>query len=352
MELIPLSLRRLLLSCCALAGVLLPVPARSAICKTQAQLTGPQRDALSNFGHLVASDVQKGDTQALKAITLPAVAADFGGIAAAADDLKSLIQQATITVDSLYLLDATSEVAGQPRTDFFCGSPVVVMNLTDLPPGMYALVILHATGVPKPQQISLILAQGTDQRWLLGGLPPPRAMTENGHDGLWYWSSARRFAQKNMSWDAWFYYQTAAYTLDPIDFLSSPNLEKLQKEQEAVKPSNLPAATKPLALSANGATYQVVNVDTTSALGAYDLEVTYAPDPSQAAQLRDPPSARKQVTDVMTALLTLRPELQAAFHGIWVHANQGNDSLFSLELTMDQIATGSLTPPLTTPPAK
>lgn len=351
MELIPRSLRRLLLSCCALASVLLSVPAWSAVCKTQSQLTGPQRDALSNFGHLVASDVQKGDIPALKAITLPAIAADFGGIAASVEDIRPLIQPATITVDSLYILDATSEVAGQPRTDFFCGSPVVVMNLTDLPPGMYALAILHATGVPKPQQISLILAQGADQRWLLGGFYP-KAMTEGGHDGLWYWTSARKFAQRNMNWDAWFYYKTATFYLNPIDFLSSPNLEKLQKEQEAVKPDNLPAATKPLALSGNGATYQVINVDTTSALGGYDLEVTYAPDPGQVAQLRDPPAARKQVTDVMTGLLTLRPELQSAFHGIWVHANQGNDSLFSLELPMDQIASASLTPPLATPPTK
>ena len=31
-------------------------------------------------------------------------------------------------------------------------------------------------------------------------------------------------------------------------------------------------------------------------------------------------------------------ELHDAFHGIWVHANQGQASLFSLELPMDQIA--------------
>jgi hypothetical protein len=39
----------------------------------------------------------------------------------------------------------------------------------------------------------------------------------------------------------------------------------------------------------------------------------------------------------MTALLSLHPELRDAFHGIWVHADQGSVSLFSLELPMDQI---------------
>jgi hypothetical protein len=39
----------------------------------------------------------------------------------------------------------------------------------------------------------------------------------------------------------------------------------------------------------------------------------------------------------MTALLSLHPELHDAFHGMWVHADQGSASLFSLELPMEQI---------------
>jgi hypothetical protein len=91
-------------------------------------------------------------------------------------------------------------------------------------------------------------------------------------------------------------------------------------------------------LNASGAAFTVTAVDTTTTFGALDLDVHYTPDPTQAAQLRDPPSARKQVTDVMSALLQLHPELQSAFHGIWVHADQGNATLFALELPMNQIA--------------
>jgi hypothetical protein len=336
----------------AVAVALLTTPARAATCKTQSQMTAAERDALANIAHILASEVQTGDTPALQAHTLPAVAADFAGISASAEALKPLMQQATITVESLYFLDASQEPAGSPRTDFFCGSPVVVMNFTGLPPGIYGLAIVHATGVPKPQQISLVLGQGADQHWMLGGFSA-RPLTEAGHDGLWYWVSARKFAQQNMNWDAWFYYKTAAYYLVPNDFLSSPNLEKLQREQEAVKPTNLPApGAAPLVLNANGSSYQVTGIDTTSELGGFDLEVQYSPDPTQVTQLRNPPVARKQVTDVMLALLGLHPELQSAFHGIWVHANQGNDSLFSLELPMDQIMPGSLTPPLPASAAK
>jgi hypothetical protein len=84
-------------------------------------------------------------------------------------------------------------------------------------------------------------------------------------------------------------------------------------------------------------------VDTTSALGAFDLEVHYTPDTTQASQLRDPPSARRQVLEIMTSILALHPEVHDAFHGIWVRADQGDASVFSLELPMEQIA--ALPPP-------
>jgi hypothetical protein len=49
----------------------------------------------------------------------------------------------------------------------------------------------------------------------------------------------------------------------------------------------------------------------------------------------------------MTGLLSLHPELRDAFHGIWVHADQGSVSLFALELPMDQIASEDQSKPIT-----
>jgi hypothetical protein len=338
--------RRGLLLFLAVAGALAPMESGAATCKTQAQMPPEQRVALASTSRVLLGEVQNGDTQALRQNTLPAVAADFSGIAATVDSLKPFIAKATITVENLFLLDSTADPAG-PRTDFFCGTPVVVMNLTDLPPGVYAVAIIHATGVPQPQQMALILAQSAG-RWMLGGFYF-KPMLEAGHDGLWYWVAARKYAQRNMNLDAWFYFKTAANFLSPVDFLSSPNLDKLQHEEDLVKPNNLPG-TRPITLSEQGALYQITSIDTTDALGAFDLEVQYTPNSQQAAELRDPVSARKQVTQVMVALLDLHPELHEAFHGIWVHANQGNASLFSLDLPMDQIIPGPLTPPLNSNP--
>ena len=305
-------------------------------CKTDSQMTAMERDALANAAHSLMSAVQSGDVQRLQANTIPQVAADFGGIAGSVQNLKPLVQQAAITIDNLYDLDASAEAPGTARTDFYCGTPVVAVNFNNLPPGNYALAIIHATGVQHPHQISLVLSKTAGNRWMLAGFFA-RPMTEAGQNGLWYWTSARQFAQKKMDWDAWFYYRMAADLLQPVDFLTSPNMQKLRRETDQVHPYNLPGA-KPLLITANGSTYQVTGIDTSSALGPLDLEVNYGANATQAIQLRDPAAARKQVLDVMTSILALHPEVQQAFHGIWVHANQGDASIFSLELPMEQIA--------------
>jgi hypothetical protein len=318
------------------------LPVRAANCLTQSQMTPAARQAMASAARILMTQVQAGNVNAVQASTLPAVASDFSGIAGSIQALAPTIQGATITVDDLYDLDASMDQQGEQRTDFYCGSPVVVIDFTNLPPGHYGLAILHATGVAKPQQTALILAQGPDQRWLLAGFFA-KPMTEQGHDGLWYWVAARKYAQQNGKWSAWFYYRIAANLLDPMDNLSSPNLTKLMNETNAAKPANLPAGNQPATLNADGSAFQLSNVDITTAFGALDLDVHYTPDAMQVAQLRDPPQARKQVMAIMTALVAQHPELHSAFHGMWVHADQGNVSLFALELPMDQITGGTPT---------
>lgn len=332
------ALHVLLVLCLGMFGV----PAFATSCLTQAQMAPVDRVTMENAARHLMTQVQAGNVNAVQANTLPAVASDFNGIASSIQALAPMIQSATITVDALYDLDASTDQPGAQQTDFYCGSsPVVVLNFNGLPPGHYALAILHATGVQKPQQTALILAQGPDKRWLLAGFFA-KPMLEAGHDGLWYWVAARRYAQGNGRWSAWFYYRIAANLLQPLNNLSSPNLTKLMHETDAAKPADLPASG-PATLNANGSAFQLNAVDITTAFGVLDLDVHYHPDPMQAAQLRDPPQARKQVVAIMSALLAQHPELHAAFHGMWVHADQGNGSLFALELPMDQIAGGTPT---------
>ncbi|MGH9599293.1 MAG: hypothetical protein ACRD27_05480 [Terracidiphilus sp.] len=328
------SRRPLPIALLAFAAVCFPA-AHAATCTTQAQMTPTQRETLAGAARSILTQMQNGDLQGLQANTLPAVAANFNGIVNSVNYLKPLVQPATITVDEVYLLDAAGAPAAS-QTDFYCGSPVVVFHLTNLPPGDYGLVFLHATGVPNPQQISLILAQTPAGRWMLAGLYD-KPMMSAGHDGLWYWLTARKYAQTGNHWDAWLYYHTASTLLDPVSFVSSPNLQTLQQESSKARPVNFPGA-QPMTLTVNGESFVVTSVGTSNLLNWLDLAVQYTPDPSQAMQLRDPQAARQQAISIMSALLVLHPELQSAFHGIWIHAQQGTTSLFALELPMAAIA--------------
>lgn len=317
-------------------------------CLTQSQMTATQRDAVSRAARMLVSDAQNGDLQGLRADTLPSVAQEFTGIANSAQALKPLIAQAAITVDALYAFDAAAPAAGaqaSQTSQFFCtptGSSVtVVLNFSGLPPGKYALAIVHATGVDKPQQVSLILAQESTGQWKLAGFFSKPLMLA-GQNGVWYWSHAREFAQRKQDWPAYFYYQIATFLVEPADFLSSPNVEKLRREAGEIHPANLPT-DQPVTVNLSGLPFTISHVDTSAELGGLDFVIHYNANPEEAAQLRDPVSARKQVVSLMSGILTTHPGMRDAFHGLWVYADSGGATLFALELPMDQIPGGGPT---------
>lgn len=322
------------------AALGLALPAFGVSCMTQSQLPTAQRTILQQSAQMLAANVQSGNAAAVRTQTIAAVAAQFDGIANSIQAINASIQHATLTVDGIFFLDA-SDLKSAEETQFFCGvagSPLTVeVTIPGLPPGKYALVVLHATGVKQPQQISLVLQNDPagSAEWKLAGFFT-RPMTMGGHDGVWFWRQAREYAAKKQLWDAWFYYQTAQYLLNPVDLISSPNLQKLQREAEQARPDNLPGAD-PLRLSSGTQTFNITGLHTGELSDQLDLVVTYNATPGQ-----DMVAARAQVTAVMRALLQQHPELQTAFHGLWVYAaTPGNQNPFALELPMDQIQTSA-----------
>jgi hypothetical protein len=300
-------------------------------------MTEAQRSSLAASAKSLAALAQAGNTAALKTMTIPSVAERFDAIAAAVEAASPLIDRATLTVDSLYLLDSTDLKATEDETQFFCGgaeSHEVVFTIPRIPPGSYALTVLHATGVDSPQSITFILARDSPQaaQWKLAGafLHP---LTSAGHDGVWYWSQAREFAKKKQNWNAYFYYQTAASLLAPVYFLSSPNLDKLLKEQAAVAPPGLPTSTQPMQVAGGaGEAFEIQDMHTDSSLGGLDLVIEYA-----AKDVSDPVASRTRNVELMKAMLAQHPELREGFHGLWAYANAPNQQPFANELAMGQI---------------
>jgi hypothetical protein len=300
-------------------------------------MTEAQRNSLADSAKALGALVQSGNTTALKAQTISSVAERFDAIAAAAESAAPLIERGAVTVESLYLLDSTDLKTTEEETQFFCGSATsheVVLTIPQLPPGNYALTVLHATGVESPQSITFILAResASATQWKLAGAFI-HGLTSAGHDGVWFWTQAREFAKKGQHWNAYFYYQTAVSLLTPVFFLSSPNLDKLLKEQAAIAPSALPTNTQPMLISGSaGQGFEIQDIHTDSSLGGLDLAINY-----KATDVSDPVASRTRNVELMKAILVQHPELREGFHGLWAFANAPNERPFANELAMGQI---------------
>lgn len=313
-----------------------PLSAHAVSCTTQSEMTPAQRSVYEQAARSQGTEIAAENTGALRAQTITAVAANFGPLAATIEQVAPLIRNATLTVDNLYHLNATDLPARAEQAQFFCGlsgsSLLVTVTIPQLPPGNYLLAILHATGVEQPQQLALILQNDPagSAQWKLAGLFV-RPLTVAGHPGIWYWRHARAYAGQKQNADAYFYYQTAQFLLNPVDFLSSPNLERLQKEMRAVRPADIPGKN-PLVLSVNGLNLEITSMRTDAFQDGLDLVVNY-----KSQDVSGPVATREQILSLMKALLTRYPELRAGFHGLWVYAYSGNGQPFAIEQPMNQI---------------
>jgi hypothetical protein len=315
----------------ALVLTLLPGVALACSCTSQSQLTPADRSALTQKAATFGGLVEQNNVSQLKAETIASVQSQFDGIAAGIEATSAQIQNAPLSVANLYLLDATDLKAAQD-VQFFCGiagtAQTVLFDFQGLPPGKYAVAMVEAQGGKTPQRLTFVLS--ADGPWKLAGFYP-RPLAADNHDGVWYWTQARQYAQKQQNWNAYFYYQTARWLLVPVDFLSSPNMDKLDKEMEKTKPNTLPG-NDPMTVTAGGQSWQVTGIRTDSSLGGLDLSVNY-----NGVGSPDPVSSRADCIALMKAILAQHPELHDGFHGIWAHAQRPNQPEFAVELPMDQL---------------
>jgi hypothetical protein len=305
--------------------------ARAATCTSQAEMPAPDRDQIAAAGTQLSADIANQDLASLQAALLPAESSSWEGIRGAAEQAGGLVKGGRIQIRNVYLLDATMLTAPED-TQFFCsdstGSLTVTITMRSLPPGRYAVVLADALGAPKAGQLGFILAS-TPQGWRLGGLfARPGAF--DGHDGVWYWSRARDAAKSNLDWSAWYLYDVARILLVPIDFLSSPNLQKLTEEQEQLQ--NSPREAFPYSLSDGPRTWKVDSVHLDTSLNQPDLGVTY-----ESMGITDPAAARTEAVAVLSALLKAHPGIRQNFHGLWAYAMNGDKRTFAIELPMAQI---------------
>ncbi len=316
------------------AAVVLAAPAASlaASCTSQAELSPQDRAALAEAGEQMTEAVIGEDLITLKADLLPAEASAWDTISAAVDQAQPLMQGGHAQLRDVYLLDASNQTA-PADTQFYCsnasGSLTVTISMRALPPGRYALILADAAGAPMGGQLGLILAwDSPDAAWKLAGLSIHQGIFD-GHDGIWYWERARSLISED-PWSAWYCYDLARYMLLPVDFLSSPNLDKLREEQMQINPS--PPSQLPLSIPDGARTWKIESVGIDVSLREPDLDVVY-----QSTGVTDPAAQRTEATAVLSAFLKAEPGLRSNFHGLWAIADTNGKRTPIIELPMNQI---------------
>ncbi len=312
-----------------------PVASAAPSCTSQSALTPTDRNALAAVGERLGQAIIQGDTATLHAALLPSITDQWEGIQNEAQEGAPLVKGGQVELRNAYLLDATSQTA-PADTQFFCsnasGSLTVTVNMRALPPGRYALLLADSKGAPLAGQMGIVLVWDTTSgapAWRLGGLSV-RQGSFGGHDGVWYWTRARALEANGQPWSAAFSYDYARYMLVPVDFLSSPNLDKLNQEQSDIK--NGPANAFPLSIPDGDRTWKILSVRIDPSLREPDLGVTY-----ESLGMTDPAAQKTEALAVLSALLKAHPDLRTNFHGLWAYASKDGKVSPVIELPMAQI---------------
>jgi hypothetical protein len=325
-----------LISCGLIGGVLAaPVAGHATSCTAQAEMRGPDRDALASAAQRLNIAIVQQDAATIQSALLPAIASQWDSIRQAVEAGGPSVKGGQPQINAMYLLDATSNTA-PADAQFFCanadGSMTVTITLGNLPPGKFGVIQTYVMSAPAGAapaivaQITFIL--GLDgNAWKLGGVFIRPAML-GGHDGVWYWQRARELAKSDSPWAAYYAYQAARYLLLPVDFIASPNLDRLDQELSQIK--NAPAF--PYSVSAGDRTFKIDNVHFDASLREADLGINY-----ESTGVTDPAAQRTEATAVMSAFLKAQPALRQSFHGLWAYALNNGKVTPVMELPMNQI---------------
>jgi hypothetical protein len=324
--------------------------AHAETCTTQSALDQPDRDGLADSARTYATLVQANNTTELKTVSIAEVVKDFNGLQNLVASTAPRLAGGVITVEQVYLLDATAlkrnADGSAPDAQFFCSLNRTTMEaqftIPALPPGMYGFAMVTIAPPPgrtspAPWRLAFLMRQ-EQGKWLLAGFYP-KPLTAAGHDGLWYWTQARQFAQTKQPWNAWLYYQAAENLLQPAAFVDSTHLEKLQTEVAAAAPPALSEGVSvdaPLVVKGpDGVEYRFTGLGVDDSLGQSSLDLSAHLHVEAAAS--DPAAARKRNTDAANALLAAYPELRKPFHGVWVFAEPPGQNPFASEQSMADI---------------
>jgi hypothetical protein len=291
--------------------------AQAQTCYTGSEIDAPTTKAVDDAARQYFNLSAQGDVAALRANAIPEVAGNFAGIEQAVVDNKQYFAQGQPAETRTFVLDARESKSPLKRADFYCGiynSPGrVVFSIPGLPPGRYAVTIARVTG-KNPITLTMILQETAQNSWKLAGYYA-RLNSVGAHDGQWFLNRAREYRDKGQAHNAWLYYLTAWDLTAPVNFMGTPQLDKLSDEIQAARPSDVPSAGAPLELTAGGKIFKITDMAGLPVVNEFDVRVQY--DTPDAA---NPALAAQDNLAVSKALVAKFPELRDAFNAVVARA--------------------------------
>jgi hypothetical protein len=303
-------------------------------------MTGDMRQALADTALALATAVKANDTDRVRSMSSQEIASNFDSTTFVVHQTAAAIANDTLRVTQLYRLDASSRKAGDsPAADFGCAlsgsTDEVDFSIPGLPPGVYAFVIVEAAG-DRPWLLPMLLQQqGT--AWKMAGFYP-HARTVGGHDGLWFWTTARADAKAGKKWLAWVLYGEADQLLRPANFITSTHLDQLRSERRTNAPSELSegiSAEAPLVIKAkDGSEFHFTSLGSrgTDDGKSLNLVLHYRVD-----SIGEPAAAGVRNNAAASAMLAAHPELREGFSGVSIFAEAQGQTAFITEQNLAEI---------------
>ncbi len=314
--------------------------AAPSACTTQSAMTDDMRQSLADTALALAMAIKANDTERVRSMSAPEIASNFDSTVFVIHQTSNAIANDTLRVTQLYRLDASSRKADDSaEADFGCAlagtADEVDFAIPGLPPGVYAFAIVEATGDRSWLLPILMEQQGT--AWKMAGFYP-HARTVAGHDGLWYWTTARADAKAGKKWLAWVLYGEADQLLRPANFITSTHLDQLRSERRSNAPGELGEGISPeapLVIKAkDGSEFRFTSLGSVATEDGRSLNLVlhYRVD-----SIGDPGSANTRNTAAASALLTAHPELREGFSSVSIFAEAQGQTPFITEQSLGEI---------------
>lgn len=303
-------------------------------------MTGDMRQSLADIALALTTAIKANDTERVRSMSAPEIASNFDSTVFVIHQTSTAIANSTLRVTQLYRLDASSRKPNDPaEADFGCAlsgsTDEVDFSIPGLPPGVYAFAIVEATGDRSWLLPLLLEQQGTT--WKMAGFYP-HARTAAGHDGLWYWTTARADAKAGKKWLAWVLYGQADQLLRPANFVTSTHLDQLRSERRSNAPGELSdgiSPEAPLVIKAkDGTEFHFTSLASIAADDGRSLNLVlhYRVD-----SIGESVAANARNTAAASAMLTAHPELREGFANASIFAEAQGQTPFITEQSLAEI---------------